>query len=463
MTRRLSTAAVSAALMLPASSAQAATIEPSTVADEFGTNPAKCSLREAVQASNTNAAFGGCPTGSGTDLIRLPAGTYFLVRPRDGTDDDNADGDLDLDANVDIAGSGQARIDAAGVDRVIHNLGGTGAGISGVTISGGSVTGNGGGIENNGTMSLFESTVTDNHASNTGGGIDNAGIMGIENVTISGNRSDVHGGGITQSVNLLALNNVTIASNIGDADAETLSSGLVKGGLYVQGGTATFRNTVVAGNLDLQPASPPVASDCGQDFGAELLNSAGFNLIGTTTGCTLDSDAGTNVSNVGAGIGPLADNGGRTPTHALLPGSPAIDAGNPAALASGLDACRPADQRGLARGGAAGRCDIGAFELQPAAASAECAGREATIVGTDSSDTLTGTPGADVIAALGGRDSVKALGGKDVVCGGDGADTLRGGGGKDRLLGQAGRDRLIGGGAADRCKGGAGRDRLTGC
>ena len=61
-------------------------------------------------------------------------------------------------------------------------------------------------------------------------------------------------------------------------------------------------------------------------------------------------------------LGPLQDNGGPTFTHALLQGSPAIDAGNPATPGSGANACPATDQREVARPQGP-RCDIGAFEL----------------------------------------------------------------------------------------------------
>jgi CSLREA domain-containing protein len=60
--------------------AQAAVINVTTVFDEFNTGPSTCSLREAVQAANTDAAFGGCSAGSGADVIFLPVsqGVYRL-------------------------------------------------------------------------------------------------------------------------------------------------------------------------------------------------------------------------------------------------------------------------------------------------------------------------------------------------------------------------------------------------
>jgi hypothetical protein len=86
--------------------------------------------------------------------------------------------------------------------------------------------------------------------------------------------------------------------------------------------------------------------------------SRGYNLFGARTGCPTAPrrydttvDRGVVFTQV---LGPLQDNGGSTVTHALLPGSPAIDAGDPTR-------CRGTDQRGVPRPQGA-ECDIGAFE-----------------------------------------------------------------------------------------------------
>ncbi|MBL7162729.1 MAG: CSLREA domain-containing protein [Anaerolineales bacterium] len=63
----------------PLSVARAATINVDTTDDEYNTDPAECSLREAIQAANTDAAFGGCDAGSGDDTISLPAGIYTFT------------------------------------------------------------------------------------------------------------------------------------------------------------------------------------------------------------------------------------------------------------------------------------------------------------------------------------------------------------------------------------------------
>jgi glucose/arabinose dehydrogenase len=94
---------------------------------------------------------------------------------------------------------------------------------------------------------------------------------------------------------------------------------------------------------------------------------------------------------------------------------------------------------------------------------ATCAGRDATITGTQGADQLSSTPRADVIAGLGGNDRILGLAGKDLICGGPGKDTLKGGEGKDTLLGQAGKDKLKGGEGKDLCKGGTGKDTASKC
>ena len=87
-----------------------------------------------------------------------------------------------------------------------------------------------------------------------------------------------------------------------------------------------------------------------------------------------------------------------------------------------------------------------------------CAGKAATVTGTQAGETLTGTKAADVIAGLGGNDVIKGLAGKDVICGGAGKDRELGGKGNDLLRGEAGKDTLKGGPGKDKLKGGPGKD-----
>lgn len=87
-----------------------------------------------------------------------------------------------------------------------------------------------------------------------------------------------------------------------------------------------------------------------------------------------------------------------------------------------------------------------------------CAGKMATLTGTNGKDELLGTAGADVIVTLGGNDVVDGRGGRDLICGGPGADTLKGSAGRDSLFGESGGDKLRGGPGRDKLNGGPGND-----
>jgi hypothetical protein len=202
-------------------------------------------------------------------------------------------------------------------------------------------------------------TLAGNEASGAGGGLFVNDQAALRNVTISGNRAGDNGGGIAAmgyselEPAQVDLNNVTLADN----RAGTVGPGL-GGGAYISP-TANVRvtNTIVAGNIDHAGLAP----DC-----AGTLASGGHNLLESAVGCSLEGGAAGDLTGVPALLGVLDDNGGPTPTHTLLPGSPALNAGSAAAPGSGGDACEADDQRGIARP-QAGWCDIGAYEAEPPA------------------------------------------------------------------------------------------------
>jgi hypothetical protein len=111
---------------------------------------------------------------------------------------------------------------------------------------------------------------------------------------------------------------------------------------------------------------------------------------------------------------------------------------------------------------------VGGYDGGRALSSAEifgpvsCAGKAATIVGTDGADQITGSHLADVIIGLGGDDKVSGLRGNDVICGGTGNDTLEGRVGNDQLYGQQGNDKLYGWKGNDKLYGQQGNDTLQG-
>jgi CSLREA domain-containing protein len=232
----------------------------------------------------------------------------------------------------------------------------------------------GGGIDNcDATMTLDKSLVSGNEASENGGGIRNCGALTVTNSTFSGNVASGSGAGIFNFFDgTVNLNNVTMTNNGADIDGSGVGNG---GGVANRGAPAcnsfgtclpsvTVSNTIVAGNGSNNPTSR--FPDCD---GA--LNNQGFNLIQTTTGCSLGLIFGDIIGRDPL-LGPLQYNGGSWNTHALLSGSPAIDAGNPPGGVLGI-ACTASDQRGVSRpqdgnGDGTARCDIGAFEVSPVGA-----------------------------------------------------------------------------------------------
>ncbi len=281
-----------------------------------------------------------------------------------------------------------------------------------------------------GTLSFRDMTVSNNMV--TGGCCAGVALSGsstatFTNVTVSGNSSDGCCVGLATGGSTV-INGATVVNNVADSDG----SGDCCAGL-VQNGPTTISNSILAGNR--VGATP---DDC-----SGTVTSAGYNIIQVGGICLTTGDTTGNILGADPRLGPLTDNGGSVPTHALLRGSPALNAGSPARPGSGGSACDPADARGAPRK----NCDIGAYEL------VRCAGTVVNRVGTAAKDTLRGTNRKDGMIGLGGRDTLIGKGGKDALCGGGGKDKLKGGGGKDALIGQAGNDQCIGGPSSDRVKG----------
>ena len=224
-----------------------------------------------------------------------------------------------------------------------NTSGGNGGGIDTVTgpvlLTSSNLSGNtsgrfGGGVgTTTGPISLTDSTVSGNSSDRLGGGIfANAGAVTLTNTTVSGNTSGEGGGGIYTDDSIVRILNSTISGNA----AGGIGGGI---GLYADNFNdderLIVRNSIVALNTDNGTAPDLLApGDPGNDLTVD------FSLIGDTTGSGVTAATGAgNLLNVDPLLGPLADNGGPTLTHALLAGSPALDAGD-------LHLRRP-DQRGL--------------------------------------------------------------------------------------------------------------------
>jgi len=360
------------ACLFGSSWASAATFNVNSYLDAVDAAPGNGTCADSAGLCTMRAAILEANALPGPDTILAPPGVYNMTIA--GADEDlGLTGDLDIVSDVTIIGLGTTRIESQ-VGRVIHVLSGN-VSITGLTLalgdanndigsgkaggavhnsSGSTLTlnnctvvqntgqGGGGGIFNGGTLSLNASTMNLNSAAGTspGGAVLNAGVMTITNSTLSGNSATSGGGGIFATAgSMLVMNNVTVASN-----ASTGGTG--GGGISIEAAAgAILYNTILGDNS----ASGP-EEDC-----LGTITSLGGNLVEVTTGCTgLGPD---DITLVDPMLGPLQDNGGRTFTQALLPGSPAIDA-------AGFSPCELVDQRGLSRPQGTA-CDIGAFELFP--------------------------------------------------------------------------------------------------
>jgi hypothetical protein len=233
--------------------------------------------------------------------------------------------------------SGNTASEGGGIANLSGTLSLTNSAVSGNT----AISGSGGGITNIlGTLTLTNSTVSGNSGAWAGGINNHTGPLTLTNSTVSGNTTLSKGGGIANYRGPVTLTNSTVSGNTADEGG---------GGIF-NWGPLTLTNSLVDGDCELGVGpSAPIGS----------ISSNGYTI--ESPGDTCGFDQPTDQVNVSAGdlkLGPLADNGGPTMTHALLAGSVAINV-ILAQMCQGDE-----DQRGEPRPGHA-KCDVGAFEVQP--------------------------------------------------------------------------------------------------
>jgi hypothetical protein len=213
------------------------------------------------------------------------------------------------------------------------------------TVSGNATTGHGGGLTNGGTLLLINSTVHGNTTAVLGGGLWNDGGFGLTLIasTVSGNTA-THGGLFNASYSPTTLTHSTVSGNAATGDGGGINSNYM---------TLTLTSSIVAKNSG--------GGDCLTERNHPII-SEGYNLDSDGS-CQLT--APTDLPGTDPLLGPLQDNGGPTLTHALRPGSPAMDA-----IPWGTNGCGTtliSDQRWQARPQpAGGACDIGASEVDVA-------------------------------------------------------------------------------------------------
>lgn len=204
-----------------------------TVTDELNQD-SDCSLREAIQAANTDQAVDNCPAGSGADTIQLGSSRLYSISIPGTGEDDNATGDFDLSSDIEITGfAGTTIISANKVDRVFHIHPGAVVTLRQLVIQDGKPIATGGGVWNQGTMTLDTCKVTGNNGV-AGGGISSGGITTIKHSSIIDNVASGSGGGIVHVLgNRLILVDSTLSGNQASAG----------GGLFVAG-LEMLRSTV---------------------------------------------------------------------------------------------------------------------------------------------------------------------------------------------------------------------------
>ncbi|MCB8981345.1 MAG: CSLREA domain-containing protein [Ardenticatenaceae bacterium] len=333
----------------------------------------QCTLRAAVMEANAL---------SGKDSILLPSGTFsFSIA---GSNENAAlSGDLDILEDLSITGNGvtTTKIDGNRLDRVFQNFSGVVLSLSNLTVQNGYIASPGtpgGGISNAGTLIIDNSAVFSNTTYTTpahGGGIYSSGILTITESTVEKNLAQYSNGGGVYSTGQLYIANSTFNDN-------SIQLGVNFGGSLMSTGTADIQNStfsengqmINAGTMTIQSSTfynekvdgfsgsvmtithTIIASDIACDGGGTFI-SGGYNLE-ESNHCGFNESG--DLINTPSLLGPLADNGGATKTHAPLAGSKVIDGGSNIL-------CPSTDQRGFTRpidgnNDSSAICDIGAVE-----------------------------------------------------------------------------------------------------
>jgi CSLREA domain-containing protein len=395
------------------------TITVNSNSDEANSADGLCTLREAIVAANTDTASGlpagecGAGSNSGSDTISLTSVTGMITL---------GSALPTITSEMTLSGPGLSQLTISGNNtfRVFNITLGTGVvSFSGLTITNGRANMDvGGGIynQNGANVNVTDSTVGNNFAV-LGGGIANSstGTFTITNSTLTNNSAGTAAGCYNGSGTLniigstLSNNSTTSSGGSGNGGAINTGSGTLNvinstlhnntafgggGGIYNNGTDSTINvsNSTITQNFAVASGGGGINNNNngavrvlnsiialnGSQVGPDLLGafvSLGHNLIGNNTFSTgfnvgTSNPNGDLVGGPGAFVhpilGPLQNNGGLTQTRALLPGSPAIDAGdNCVMVASGSGGCLTTplttDQRGVSRQVNL-TVDMGAFE-----------------------------------------------------------------------------------------------------
>lgn len=342
--------------------ARAATIVVDTENDSLDAN-GDCSLREAIQAANSDAAVDGCTAGAGADTITVPDGTFVLGLTGAG-EDGNLTGDLDIytDMTIEGAGATMTSIRGDGSDRVFDIASAATVEIRNVTVRDGHAPDgmgadghgeDGGGVRNQGDLTLRDCIVNNNRAGDggdallsteyagdggNGGGVFNGGTLELFDCELSGNRAG-HGGespssntsrqgdggdgGAIASSGVVVVNQSVITSNVaGSGGGAGFYFGRAGNGGGISSQSALIvENTTISNNdagdgslpgrgggidksgsgLFLVRSSLLVDNQAGQDLDSSS-NGQGGAIYALSSGEITNSTLAGNVADYGAGL-----------------------------------------------------------------------------------------------------------------------------------------------------------------
>jgi hypothetical protein len=364
-------------------SAHAATITVDSLADPGA--PGICTLRDAINASNSAAAVNGCTAGTGDDTIMFSVtGTIPLT------------GSLGIEKTLTIQGpaTNPPSIVINGQNSVQLMINAGTLSIANLTLENAGTTADGGAIENEGTAVTVTNSVFANNGASLGGALDSDSLLQVTDCTFSdnsgseggaifndgttiivgstfnGNQVEFGGGAVESEEGSVTITNSTFVDN---------SSTTFAGGALDTFGTLLITNSTFSGN-----SAPASAGGAAISYGGTadvkgtiVTASTGSNCTRAVTdeGFNLDDDGTCGVSSgttsaakIALDSGGLGDNGGPTKTIALESTSSAIDK---IPLADCTDQATPpnplsADQRGYGRPAPSPQpqlCDIGAYEF----------------------------------------------------------------------------------------------------
>jgi hypothetical protein len=309
-------------------------------------------LLSTITVTNTNDSGPGSLRSA---ILNAPSGaTINFAANLDGQTIGLTSGQLALRKNLTITGPGADRLTVSGTNtsRVFDIQSATVA-LSGLTITGGNAglfAGGGILITSTGSLALDGDTISGNRTGGNGGGVSNnpMGTLTVTNSTFSGNRASQ--GGALDNAGTASLTNSTLDGNTANGASGNPQVGI--GGGINNSGSLTLANDTIAGNV-----AQGLMGSAGGGVGSSTPYRATNTIIAQNramTGPDVEPPpAGTpNLIGTDPKLGPLQNNGGPTPTRALLAGSPALDAGT----AAGAPA---ADQRGVPR---TGGVNLGAYQ-----------------------------------------------------------------------------------------------------